>query len=49
MQTFNHFGLPKVVQLVCAYSVKLDKQNEKSKWKDASQLEMSQVHENDAF
>jgi len=49
MQNFNHFGLTQVVNLVCAYAVKLDKQNGKSRWQDASQLEMSLVYENEAF
>jgi len=49
MQNFNHFGLTQVVNLFCAYAVKLDKQNGKSRWQDASQLEMSLVYENEAF
>jgi len=49
IQYFNHFGLTQVVHLVCDYAVKLDKQNGKSRLQDASQLEMSQVYENEAF
>ena len=43
------FWTTQVVNLVCAYAVKFDKQNGKSRWKDTSQLEMSQVYEYETF